>query len=402
MASPCLSFRIVHEDGEDDDDTPVSGAPLPPDDRLWRHPSEVAHLRAPGVPPTRPSAWAAPRTVAIALVSGVLGAVLTVGMVAVTMGIGTDGTPRGVSRIASPAIDANLVSQSIPADGTGTVAKQLGASIVPLAIGATPTPGTAIVLRPDGYLLTEAALLGDATTVTATIDGHELTAVVIGLDPLTDVAVLHVDRTDLMPAATNANVAVGERAFVVAARTIGVPTVTAGVVNVLDRKVTAADGTVLHGMVQSDAPIDASAVGGALSDDTGAVLGLVTGPASSTGGYAVPIATAIAMANQIIADGRVHHPWLGVEGTDIDSSTAAQLHVSGGATVTKVADASPASDAGLQAGDVITAVGGSPVLSMSDLVVGLRAHVPGDAIDLEFVRAGAVQHCTATLAERSA
>jgi S1-C subfamily serine protease len=116
----------------------------------------------------------------------------------------------------------------------------------------------------------------------------------------------------------------------------------------------------------------------------------------------VPIAAALATASDIIATGHARHVWLGVEGTDLDADGATHLHVAGGASVTKVADNSPASAAGLKDGDVITGVGGAPVTSMSDLVVGLRSHDPGESVDVEYWRDGERQHCTATLAERTA
>jgi putative serine protease PepD len=291
-----------------------------------------------------------------------------------------------------------LVAGSAASGDVGAAAARLASSIARVTVGAVPAIGSAIVLRDDGYLLTDAALLAGAATATVVLDGEQLDATVVGTDPLTDVAVLHVERTGLRPAIRDEinRPAVGERTFVVGAQAVGDPAVTAGVVSVLDRKVTAGDGSVLHGMIQTDAPIDAAAIGGALTDVHGVVTGLVSGPASTPGGYAVPIATAVAMADDIIDNGHARHVWLGVEGVDLDPGGATLLHVAGGASVTKVADGSPASAAGLEDGDVITGVGGAPVTSMSDLVVGLRSHDPGETVDVEYWRDGERHQCQAT------
>ncbi|MGI8663993.1 MAG: S1C family serine protease [Acidimicrobiales bacterium] len=392
----------MHPDDDGEEDAPSFGPPLPPDDRLWRHPSELT-LAATSPQARRAAAPAnGPRVLGIAVVSGLLGAVLTVGVVAVTVGLGTQTERPGVEKVASGSLNASLVSQSVPADSGAVVAKKLRASVVRIAAGTARVIGSAVVLRDDGYLLTEAGLLAGATTATVTIEGEELAATVLGTDPLTDVAVLRVAR-QLTPATLDdgRGPAMGERSFIAAAKAVGEPAMTAGVISALDRKVTAADGTVLHGMVQTDAPIDATALGGALTDEHGVVVALVTGPPSSTGGYAVPIATAVSIADDIVANGHARHVWLGVEGADLDASSASSLAIAGGASITKVANGSPAAAAGLQDGDVITAVGTSPVTSMSDLVVGLRAHNPGETIDLEYWRGTEMHHCTATLAERA-
>jgi putative serine protease PepD len=392
----------MHPDDGDEDDAPVFGAPLPPEDRLWRHPSEMALLGNDAAARRSGPMSSTPRVLGIAVVSGLLGAVLAVGVVAATVGLGTDDAPVA-GGVASTVRGATLVA-STPTDGDGAaVAKHLAASVARVLVGAAPAVGSAIVLRDDGYLVTDAALIGRETTAMLSLDGEQLTATVVGTDPATDVAVLHVDRTDLHAADVAASDAsVGERTFVVGANAMGDPAVTAGVVSVLDRKITSSGGVVLHGMIQTDAPIDATAIGGALTDGAGDVLALVSGPASATGGYAVPIATARAVADDIITHGHARHVWLGVEGTDLDRGGASTLHVAGGASVTKVADGSPASAAGLQDGDVITAVGGTPVTSMSDLVVGLRAHDPGDTVEVEYWRDGERHSCNATLAERNA
>ncbi|MEO7556955.1 MAG: PDZ domain-containing protein, partial [Acidimicrobiales bacterium] len=159
---------------------------------------------------------------------------------------------------------------------------------------------------------------------------------------------------------------------------------------------------VLHGTVQTDAPVDSIALGGPLTDDQGVVVGLLaTATSGGIGGNAVPIATALSVGEDIAEDGFARHVWLGIEGSDLDATRAAELHLTGGARVSHVNEQSPAAGCDLRDGDVITAVDGREVTSMSDLVVSLSAHRPGDTIVVEYWRDSELRTATATLVERS-
>ena len=188
----------------------------------------------------------------------------------------------------------------------------------------------------------------------------------------------------------------------------GGPSVTVGVISALGRRVSSSDGVELHDMIQTDAPTAAGSSGGALCDGSGSVIGMTTAISTSTDpganalGYAIPVDIVRAVADDIIATGSARHSWLGVEGADLDATNAKDIGVSGGAKVTKVVDNSPASLAGLQSDDVITALDGSKVTSMSAFVVALRGHHPGDSITLEILRGTAPQTMTITLGEKTA
>jgi S1-C subfamily serine protease len=115
-------------------------------------------------------------------------------------------------------------------------------------------------------------------------------------------------------------------------------------------------------------------------------------------GYATPVDLARDVAEQLIATGKVVHTWLGVEGGDLAPAEARRLGVDGGAVVRKVRDGSPAATAGLAPRDVIVAVDGVTVQSMSALKVTLRGRRPGQAVDLRFLRDGKEQRVVTTLA----
>jgi S1-C subfamily serine protease len=114
----------------------------------------------------------------------------------------------------------------------------------------------------------------------------------------------------------------------------------------------------------------------------------------------VPIDLAVRIGSQIIAGGKAVHVWLGIEGRDLDVADAADAGLRGGAVVTEVSDGSPAEEVGVLPADVIVALDGEPVPTMSALVVSLRERAPGDVVGLTLLRDGAEVRIEATLQER--
>jgi S1-C subfamily serine protease len=158
-------------------------------------------------------------------------------------------------------------------------------------------------------------------------------------------------------------------------------------------------------MIQTAAPLAPGSTGGALVDRTGGVIGIttalaVTDTVSDGIGFATPIDIARDTAEQLITTGRAIHVWIGVEGEDVDAATASKLSVKGGALVRTVRAKSPAAASGLEPQDVIVAVEGHSVTSMSDLVVALRAHRPGQNVTIGYLRDGQPGSAKVTLAER--
>jgi len=397
-------------DDGDDDDVGHVGPPLPPDDRLWRHPSELGDRPPSGrrtrtaVPvPARSAAWP------VAVAAGLAGAALATGVIVLTGTLSPRVVERSVvEKVAVTPIVSSPMLRGMP--GVAEVAEQLRPAIVRVDVerrDGNAARGSGIVFRDDGLVLTSASLLPEAREVTVVLaDGRRLEATVVGRDPLTDVAVLDADAEHLPVAVLGsaATLQVGAATITIGAPTGagGRLTVLAGIVSALGRQVPTSRGLVLHGMIQTDTPLEDDAAGGAVVDATGAVVGLTTAGAEDGDrfGYATPVDVANRVADRIVTHGRMVHGWLGVEGIDLPGELASTLGVPGGALVREVAPGSPAAAAGLAPNDVVTAIGDDEVRSISTLIVALRQHDPGDQVTVAYWRAGAPHEATVTIAER--
>jgi len=394
--------------GEDYDDADDLGpsSPLHPDDRLWRHPSEMARLGPSGGPwPIGPDPDEVPTVTrrrapwALLVTSSLVGASVAVVAILVT-GLGE----RVIEReIVQPASVVPAVTTEPPATPT-TVASNGLAEIVDrvlpalariqVSAGEVTVYGSAVAIRADGLLLTDAAALAAGGDIEVRLaDGRRLPGTVVAVDPVTELAVIRVEADDLVVAepAERATLHIGEVAVAVGLHDGGGPTLSAGVVSATGVRVRRTDGTTLHGMIQTDAAIPEPSAGGVLVTAEGAVIGLTARVGAGTPfGIATPIAVALDVARELIEHGRALHPWLGIEGRDGPS----------GPVVVTVIDAGPAAAGGLTADDVILRIDEVDVVSMSSLVVALRAHEPGDTVTVAFRRGGEDQTCRVVLAER--
>jgi len=377
-------------------DNGAFGPLLPPDDRLWRHPSEM-----------RPKRSVGERTWLVASISGMVGALLASAVVVAAGGLTGRDTERVVER------------QEVPIQ---TVSTGGGPSVVDIAQRVRPAitqvrvegkegdaSGSGVVFRSDGHVLTNFHVVDGADAVKVVVDsGRELTAKVVGSDPETDVAVLKVDGGPFPVASlgTAADLRVGQSAIAIGSPLglAGGPSVTVGVVSALHRRLDTRSGPPLLDMIQTDAPISPGSSGGALLDAGGAVIGLTTAVATTDGaqglGFATPIDVARSSADQLIAGGKVVHVWLGIEGTDVDPTTAKDMAIEGGALVGRVVKDSPADKSGLQARDVIVGVDNQPVKTMGALVVALRSRSPRSAVSLDVRRGKDQRRMTVNLIER--
>lgn len=347
----------------------------------------------------------------MALTSGLTGAVLALGIVAV---IGLDGrvTERVVERVpVDDAVD-DLRSKS-GTSGIPAVAQTVSPSVVRVdaTTGSDVVTGSGVVVRDDGTIVTNAHVVADADTVTIVLpDGTGLHGRVVGADRLTDIAVVVVDDADAHavtwePAVLGSadDLEVGEPAIAIGSPLglTGSPSVTAGVVSGLRRRV-AADGVVLHDMIQTDAPIARGSSGGALCDGSGVVVGITTALATTGSGpdgigFAVTIDVAREVVEELLAGNGVRWSWLGIEGGDAaDADSAA----GSGVRVVAVDPGGPASTAGIAADDVIVVLDGEPIASMADLIVALRSRRPGDVVTVRVLRGGAAVAVEVTLGER--
>jgi len=388
------------------DDDEVGATPwLPPEDRLWRHPSEVGLLttaRA-AAQRARPTPWT------IGLLSGTIGALLVASAV-ILASLLSPGPLRVVEQVAVPQASYGQDRDAIP-----EIAERVRPAIAQIetesARGRSSASG--VVFRSDGHLLTTNHVVEGASSVRVVLaDGREQPATVVGGDPETDIAVVKIEGnnypTVVLGSAERLRVGQGAIAIGSPAGGTGGPSVSAGVVSSIGRTVDLPDGRSMGDMILTDAPVASGSSGGALLDDRGAVIGITMSIASDAGAsgsslaLATPIDTARDVAEQLITTGRVVHVWLGVEGADVDETTAKRLGVDYGALVKHVAGGSPASAAGIAAGDVICTVAGTKVTSMATLVMSLRARRPGQVVTLRVMRAGKWADIKALLVARPA
>jgi S1-C subfamily serine protease len=265
--------------------------------------------------------------------------------------------------------------------------------------------GSAVIYREDGYLVTNNHVVAGASQVQVTLaDGERRDAEVVGTAPLSDLAVLQIDE-DGLPAATFSDEAPEIGATAVA---IGSPfgldaTVTAGVISATDRDLVGADVS-LGGLIQTDAAINPGNSGGALADDRGRIIGINTAILSGSGtnsgvGFAIPSSAVVSLADQIIENGEVNPGYLGISGGDVPPEAAEAFDVTQGAAVDEVVPGSPADDAGLQPGDIVTELDGEEIESFAGLRSRILLHQPGDEVTITYERDGQREQATVTLGE---
>jgi S1-C subfamily serine protease len=229
--------------------------------------------------------------------------------------------------------------------------------------------GSASVLTADGFLLTSAHVVAGAQVATAAFtDGTEVTADVVGRDPLSDLAVLHA-RADVPSPVTLGDAArlqVGQL-VVALGNPLGLAgSVTAGIVSGLGRSLPTRAGRVVDEVIQTDAALNPGNSGGVLADSSGRMVGVNTAVAGIGVGLAVPInETTRGLITTLMTQGRVRRAWLGIVGAQapLPPPLAAKLGRRTGLHVSDVVGGSPAAGAGLYRGDVVVAVDGATVAS---------------------------------------
>jgi S1-C subfamily serine protease len=259
--------------------------------------------------------------------------------------------------------------------------------------------GSAVAFTPDGYLLTSAHVVAAASGGTATfVDGTELAFEVVGRDPLSDLAVVRASDSGLAaaPFGDADRLRVGQ--LVVA---IGNPlgfagSVTAGVVSALGRSLATRDGRasrLVENVIQTDAALNPGNSGGALADSRGRVVGVNTAVAGIGLGLAVPVNAATrAIIASLIREGRVRRAFLGIVGgtRPLRPALAERLGRRRGLEVVQLLDGSPASAAGVRAGDVIVELDGQPIEGVGDLQRVMVGEMVGRAVAVGVERDGSI------------
>ena len=270
--------------------------------------------------------------------------------------------------------------------------------------------GSGVVLSSAGFIVTNNHVVEGLSRVDVGLkSGEVVEGMVLGRDPQTDIAVVRLkDAGAGLHAASfgdSEKLKVGQIALAVG-NSLGLPgghTVSAGVISALRRPLPWAD-FVFEGLIQTDAAINPGNSGGALADVDGNVVGINTAMiAFAQGvGFAIPINTVKTVSSQILENGRVIRPWLGISGTNLDEATARRFGVASqsakrGVLLMSVTRASPADEADLAAGDIIIGINGTPVEGMKDLLHALSIQRVGSVAKLEIVRGGSGRRFVTTL-----
>jgi putative serine protease PepD len=377
---------------------PAAGA-LPP---AFQPPTQPG---VPAQPARRPGRWR------LGVAAGLVGAALIGGGAgAGVMALTDDG---GVATASGASAQSVVIKDADNATSTTAAAAKAAPSVVTIYVsgGSGSGSGSGVVLSADGYVLTNNHVVTlDSSTDQATVqvrtsDGTLYDATVVGTDPTSDLAVVKLtDASGLTPAtfADSDDVQVGDLAVAIGAPLGLSNTVTDGIISATNRAVATGSNTdqAVIDALQTDAAINPGNSGGALVDAEGQVIGINSAiatvassdlpgqEASQSGnigvGFAIPANTAKRIAQEIIDTGSATHALLGVNATT--ASDNADAAVGTGAQLVSVQDGSPAADAGLQAGDVITAVGDRSVTSSTELTAAVRSAQPGETVTLTIRR----------------
>jgi serine protease Do len=257
--------------------------------------------------------------------------------------------------------------------------------------------GSGVVVTPDGFMLTSAHVVAQSDgKVDAIVDGREVSAEVVGADPLSDLAVLRADGSDLRAAELGDADALRVGQLVVA---IGNPngfagSVTAGVVSALGRSLpvrTRSAGRIVENVIQTDAALNPGNSGGALADGRGCVVGINTAVAGVGLGLAVPInETTRKIVGALMREGRFRRAYLGIAGGSrpLPPRLARELGREACVEVVEVVDGSPAAVAGLRPEDLIVALDGTPVEGVDDLQRLMAGELIGTSVTATTVRDG--------------
>lgn len=346
-----------------------------------------------------------PRRVGIAIVI----AALVLGLIG---GIGGAAAFRGVaggdssgSKISS--LDDSAEVKELPPGAFEKVAKAVMPSVVQINVSGQSGKGSGsgIIISSDGQILTNnhvVSVAKDSGTINVAFnDGTFTSARVLGTDPVTDLAVIKAeDESDLKPAkfGNSSDLTVGQQVVAIGSPFGLESTVTTGIVSALNRPVSSADesgkNSTIFPAVQTDAAINPGNSGGPLVDLDGQVIAINSAIRSSTSqssgeagsiglGFAIPVDLAKHVSEHLAEGKQVPHAQIGIT---VGSEVKKDRLTTAGAEVREVSSGSAGDKAGLEVGDIITAVDGNPISSSDALVATIRSYQPGDTIKITLTR----------------
>jgi S1-C subfamily serine protease len=392
---------------DDDAADDVTGfrPPPHPDDRLWRHPSEV-YAAEPATPLSSSGhfwPW------------GVIAAVGTAGVLLAGVGGLFLGGVR--DRVANDRGAAEKVvtplgsNPTAPLDGQ-TLSKRSSRGVTDIAevarladalapdlvrIEGTSAAGSGVVLGTDGIVLTSATLVGDLHEIEVTLHGGQVVSgEVVGVDALTDIAVVLLPgKHGAAPYADPDELVAGEGLVTLGVADEGRVAMAAGPLSGTHGRVVRRDHPALEGLLHVATISQPAVLGGVVADQRGAVVGIVVWT-DRNGTFATPVDVATKVANDLLDVGSVQHGWLGIDGYDRGARPAPTREVATawssapsvpattaatGVVVSRVDPDGPATDT-LHTGDVIVGIDDQPVDDMGELTDELRQRSPGDTVEV--------------------
>ncbi len=327
-----------------------------------------------------------------------------------------------VSVVAAPSTTTQPSTASVQTDAFAGAIRQVTEQVKPAVVQITNEQvqvdqfnqpftvpagvGSGIIYDNQGHILTNNHVVEGAQKLLVSLpDGRSFPAKLLGRDSQTDLAVVEISGSNLPVAklGDSGQLQVGDWVVAIgnALALPGGPTVTAGVVSALDRTVQepagpTSQGPFLFDVIQTSAPINPGNSGGPLANLNGEVVGINTlvagqaepGVQAQGIGFAIAISTAKPIADQLVATGKVIHPYLGVGYIPLNPAIAAQLGIQAkeGVVIARVVPGSPAEKTGLQVREVITEVDGTPLTGESALAQIINEHKPGDTLTLTMLK----------------
>lgn len=347
---------------------------------------------------------------------------------------------RGKLLNNSSISNGNLATSSGPVSNTVTttdysktaiaVANKVLPSIVGISVEYTvnsffgksstaQASGSGIIISEDGYILTNNHVINSTSSnsfyqiteannlkVKLYNDDTEYDAKVVGSDAQTDLAVIKIEKTGLTAAelGDSDSVQVGEFAMAVG-NPLGLQSsISCGIISAKNREVPDSETHTTYNVIQTDAAINSGNSGGALVNADGKVIGINTLKLSGTGvegiGFAIPINSTTSVYKELISNGKIIRPYIGITGIDLDENTAKKNNLVQGVYVRSVDNFSAAEKAGIQSGDVIIEAEGTKIQTMDELNTIKNKHSVGDKIKLKINRNGQEKEITLTLQEQ--
>lgn len=388
--------------------------------------------------------------------AALVGGMVIAGLLGGGAAVGADALLDGGSSSATPASKTAespvIVNDQENVNAVTAAAQKASPSVVTISVAGTGTSGTGsgIILDGQGHILTNTHVVtlggqsSQPNVEVRTNDGRVHTAEIVGTDPFSDLAVIKIDAEGLTPAtlADSKDLNVGDTAIAIGAPLGLSGTVTDGIVSTLNRTIRVASsavpensgpqrgtpddqgwnfappdgsqnqqnsnqGAVFINVIQTDAAINHGNSGGALVNADGEVMGVNVAIASGSEaggnigvGFSIPIDYAERVANEIIADGEATHGFLGVSVTaKASEESTGRTAFSVGAEVAEVVDGSPADDAGLQTGDVVTKLNGMDISDAEALTAAVREQAQGATANLTYLRDGEERTVEVTLGD---